>query len=118
LAGRTCALAMLMMLGACGTPSANPDALPAASPLLRLSPAAMLRDVALQQRLTISARNEVHHVDVILEVDSGQVRLGLISLGRTAARLIWDGERLDETRAPWWPDMVRGGRILSDLQLV
>jgi len=115
---RICGLAMLLILGACSAPVQKPETQALASPMLRLLPAALGHDLALQQRLTIIAQGQTHHADVMLEVDKELVRLNLISLGRTGTRLTWDGTQLDETRAPWWPDSVRGDRILNDLQLV
>lgn len=90
---------------------------PDATPLLRLLPAALGRTLAVQQQLTVTAKDQTRRIDVMLEVDDAAVRMALLSLGQTAARLVWDGKRLDETRSPWLPAAVSGERILSDLQL-
>lgn len=96
----------------CGVP-ATPDA----TPLLRLAPSALGRAIAVQQQLTVTAKDQTRRIDVALEVDDGAVRLAVLAMGQTAARLVWDGTRLDETRAAWLPSAVSGERILSDLQL-
>lgn len=119
---RRCALALLLaaatpFITGCAsapTPTANePD-----SPLLRLAPASLGRTLALRQQLTVAARGQTHRLDVILEADADSVRLALMNLGQTVARLEWDGQKLTESRASWWPAAVKGERILSDLQLV
>lgn len=89
-----------------------------AAPLLRLAPEALGRELFLQQRLTVHAGGRVQSIDVMLEADAEAVRLAVLSLGQTAARLEWDGAELRESQADWWPQAVRGERILNDLQLV
>ncbi len=112
--------ALLAMLGvsACvHTPPTRPEP----APLLRLSPASLGRMLALQQSLDVSlpARPDApQHLDLILEADASSVRMALLSLGQTVARLSWDGNELSETRAPWLPEALRADRTLSDLQLV
>lgn len=114
---RISGLALAALLAACST--VPPMAAPAdAAPLLRLAPAALGRTLALQQQLTVSAREQTHRLDVILEADADAVRLALMNLGQTVARLEWDGVKLNETRASWWPAAIKSERILSDLQLV
>lgn len=111
------ALAALLLVAGCAsapTPTTNePD-----SPLLRLAPASLGRTLALQQQLTVTARGQTRRLDVILEADADSVRLAMMNLGQTVARLEWDGRELTQTRASWWPAAVKGERILSDLQLV
>jgi hypothetical protein len=87
------------------------------TPLLRLPPAALGRRLALQQQLLVQAGGRQQHIDVLLESDEHAVRLVLLNLGQTAARLEWDGRELVQTHAPWWPQAVGGERVLSDLQL-
>jgi hypothetical protein len=91
---------------------------PAVVPLLRLSPAALGQTLALHQRLTVQAQGRSQQLEVALEADADGVRLAVLELGQTVARLEWDGRELQERRAAGWPDAVRGERILSDLQLV
>jgi len=120
------ALSLLVALGAIGCASAPPappvaaaDCGPAdvAAPVLRLAPAALGRELAVQQQLTVTAQGRTQRIDVLLEADAAAVRLALVHMGQTAARLTWDGRDLQETRAPWLPEQVSGERILSDLQL-
>ncbi|MDB5850661.1 MAG: hypothetical protein JWP29_4413 [Rhodoferax sp.] len=85
---------------------------------LRLSPASLGRPLALQQQLTVNARGQVHRFDVFLEADNETVRLAVLNLGQTVARLDWDGTSLMQTKAAWWPAAVSGERVLSDLQLM
>lgn len=87
-------------------------------PLLRLSPASLGGSLSLQQQLWVSTRGQEHRFDVVLEADAEAVRLAVLSLGQTAARLEWDGTQLTESKASWWPSAVSGERVLSDLQLM
>lgn len=86
--------------------------------LLRLSPASLGGTLALQQQLTVSTRGQQHRFDVLLEADADAVRLAVLSLGQTVARLEWDGIQLTQSQAAWWPTAVSGERVLSDLQLM
>ena len=108
---------VLLVAGCVSSPPADTDR-PGAAPLLRLSPQALGRSLVLQQQLTVAVRGQTHRLDVLLEADPAAVRLALVSLGQTAARLEWDGAQLKETRAAWLPSAVSSERILSDLQLV
>ncbi|WP_372524500.1 DUF3261 domain-containing protein [Piscinibacter sp.] len=109
-----CVVLLAALLLGCATPPAGHRE----APLLRLAPAALGRTLALQQQLVVEARGQTQRVDVLLEADADAVRLALLNLGQTVARLEWDGQQLQETRAAWWPAEVRSERILSDLQLV
>jgi hypothetical protein len=107
-------LLLAALLGACA-------ALPAAAPDdagLRLSPASLGRELALQQRMTITAQGRSQQLDVAIEVDAEAVRVAVLAYGQTVARLEWDGRALTESRAAGWPPAVTGARVLSDLQLV
>jgi hypothetical protein len=99
---------------ACAT---EPVATPA-TPHLRLTPASLGATLALQQQLTATVRGQTHRLDLLLEADPQSVRLAVLSLSQTAARLEWDGTTLSESRASWWPPAVTGERILDDLQLI
>ncbi|MCG2594669.1 DUF3261 domain-containing protein [Ramlibacter sp. XY19] len=103
---------LLLLLSACATP------VPQQELVLRLSPASLGRELALQQRMTVSAHGRSQQMDVALEVDAAAVRMAVMDFGQTVARLDWDGRELTETRAPGWPPTVTGARVLSDLQLV
>lgn len=85
---------------------------------LRLSPASLGRDLALQQRMTVTAHGKVQQFDVVLEADAQAVRLAVLAFGQTLARLDWDGRELKETRVRGWPPTITGALVLRDLQLV
>jgi hypothetical protein len=85
---------------------------------LRLSPASLGRELALQQRMTITVYGHSQQMDLALEVDAQAVRLAVIAFGQTLARLDWDGIELKESRARGWPPAVTGARVLGDVQLV
>jgi hypothetical protein len=103
---------LVLLLSACATPAPQQEL------SLRLSPASLGRELALQQRMTVSAHGRTQQMDVAIEVDAGAVRMAVMDFGQTIARLEWDGRSLQESRAKGWPDTVTGARVLSDLQLV
>ena len=106
----TCAL-----LAACT--SRGPATKPLAElPPLRLAPAALGKEISLQQKLAFVRGEQRRELDALLEVDAGEVRLLAMAMGQSGVRLSWDGERLDEQRAAWLPAQVRGERVLDDLQ--
>lgn len=107
-------LACTMLLAACTSVAPAPPPEPA----LRLSPASLGRELALQQRMTVQVMGRSQQLDVALEVDAQAVRMAVMDLGHTVARLEWDGRTLQQSRAPGWPASVTGERVLSDLQLV
>lgn len=85
---------------------------------LRLSPASLGRELALQQRMTVRAHGQSQQFEIGLEADSGAIRLAVLAFGQTVARLEWDGRELREERVRGWPSEVRGAVVLRDLQLV
>jgi hypothetical protein len=105
---------LALLLAACAGP--QPAAQQELS--LRLSPASLGRELALQQHMTVSAHGRAQQMDVAIEVDADAVRMAVMDFGQTVARLEWDGRTLNESRARGWPDSVTGARVLSDLQLV
>lgn len=105
--------AMLIFLLGCVTAPPAP-----ASPRLRLSPASLGTTLAMQQQLTVTVADQTHRLEVLLEADARAVRVAVLSLGQTAARLEWDGVNLTQSRAAWWPEAVGAERILDDLQLM
>lgn len=110
----TAAGVLLVALLACATqPLKMQD-----RPSLRLSPASLATTLALQQQLTVTVGEQAHRLDVLLEADTQAVRLAILSLGQTAARLEWDGVQLTQSRAAWFPQAVTAERILDDLQLM
>jgi hypothetical protein len=84
---------------------------------LRLSPASLGRELALQQQLRYREGTEQRTFDALLEVDANEVRLDIQTLGQSALRIRWDGRRLEQQRAPWLPKSVRAEQILDDMQL-
>lgn len=87
-------------------------------PPLQLAPSAFGGTLALQQRLRFSFGPQQREMDALLEVDTSQVRLAVQAMARTGVTLVWDGTTLQQTRADWLPDAVRGERVLDDLQFV
>jgi hypothetical protein len=108
------ALAATALVAACATPR------PAPPPefTLRLAPASLGRELALQQRMTVTAFGRSQQLDVALEVDAQALHLAVLDFGQTVARLDWDGHDLQESKARGWPDTVTGARVLSDVQWV
>ena len=108
-------LASSVLLAACA--SRAPVSTPAVElPQLQLAPAALGREVALQQKLAFVRGEQRRELDALLEVDAGEVRLLVMAMGRSGVRLSWDGKSLEQQRAPWLPVQVRGERVLDDLQ--
>lgn len=85
-------------------------------PPLRLSPASLPGPLALQQQLHFRFGRVERDMDALLEADPEQVQLVVQAMGQTGFRVQWDGQRLQEQRAPWLPRQVRAGRVLDDLQ--
>lgn len=112
----TCVCVILLLAGCGGRVPRIPDV---ASPTLelRLSPASLGHELALQQQLSFRSGQEQHTFDALLEADSNEVRLEIQRMGQSAMRLRWDGRRLEQHRAAWLPKSIRGEQILDDLQL-
>lgn len=106
------ALLLLMLVGCAHAPRRPAQALP----LLRLPPAALGCELALQQRLHFRMGSIERDLDALLEVDAGEVRLMVQALGQIGVRLRWDGRTLRQERADWLPPAVRPERVLDDLQ--
>lgn len=103
-----------LLLAACAT---SPSPAPAvALPALRLSPASLGQELALQQRLVFRHGSHQRELDALLEVDADEVRLVVQAMGQSGVRLQWDGTELTQQRAAWLPASVRGERVLDDLQ--
>lgn len=88
------------------------------APLLRLSPASLGRELAVVQTLEVEVHGRSMAFDAALEVDQDEVRLAVLQLGQTIARLSWNGEQLSQVLAPGWPEVVPAEQVLSDLQYV
>jgi hypothetical protein len=118
---RLCVLLAGLALAACAPFPRLPRAVAvavAADLPLRLSPASLGRELALQQRLTVTAHGRTQQLEVALEANAEAVRLAVLAFGQTVARLEWDGRELRESRASGWPPAVTGSTVLRDLQLV
>lgn len=85
-----------------------------------LPPAAFGTDAARSQRLTIKGADGTSGItlDAAVEVEADEVRMAGLLLGQRVFLLSWDGNRLEEARAPMVPDMLRAHAVLRDLQLV
>lgn len=118
----TALLLATTLLAACaGTPAHPPSGAAArtdVSPSLRLTPAALGREMALQQRLDFFLGERRESIEAMVEVDAGSVRVVMHAQGQVALRLDWDGHSLNQTRAEWLPPVLDGERVLDDLQLV
>ena len=110
---RLTALLLSATLAAC---AATPPRDTVSLPELRLAPAALGHELSLQQQLHFSFGQQQRDLDALLEVDAAEVRLAVQALGQSGVRLSWDGEHLQQQRAPWLPATVRGERVLADLQ--
>ncbi|RLK45317.1 uncharacterized protein DUF3261 [Cupriavidus plantarum] len=120
---------LAMCLAACAGPAGTTDVRqPAAvmmpappAPILRLPPAALQRELMLQQTIAAdfmrAGKPEHRELQVLLEANATHTRVAAIGGGQVLARLDWDGTELRITRSPWAPDSVQPERILSDLQL-
>jgi len=108
----------LALAGCAGAPTKPPVPVAAATPVLRLSPASLGHELSVQQQLEFVTGDRHQVVDALLEVDATEIRLALLAAGQTALRLRWDGNALQETRAPWLPPALSSERVLSDLQWV
>lgn len=117
---RACAWVMAAVLaGSLAACAHAPAPAPRAAivlPELKLAPAALGRELAVQQQLHFSFGTQQRDLDALLEVDAREVRLAVQALGQSGVRLSWDGHRLQQQRAPWLPATVRGERVLGDLQ--
>lgn len=114
-------LSVATLLAACAGAPASPSPGSATSDAvlsLRLTPAALGREMALQQRLDFFHGERRESIEAMVEVDAGSVRVVMHAQGQVALRLDWDGHTLDQTRAEWLPPVLDGERVLDDLQLV
>lgn len=107
------ALLVALALNACALAPPRPAV---ELPPLRLAPAALGRELAVQQQLHFTFGTQARDMDALLEVDSGEVRLVVQAMGQAGVRLFWDGQTLQQQRAAWLPPSVRAERVLDDLQ--
>ena len=89
---------------------------------LLLQPSTLGIEMSMMQRMHIYLDafpdKPSPELEVALEADASSVRLAILQLGHTVARLDWDGVRIAQQLAPGWPKVVRAERVLSDLQMV
>ena len=114
-------LSVATLLAACAGAPASPSPGSATSDAvlsLRLTPAALGREMALQQRLDFFHGERRESIEAMVEVDAGSVRVVMHAQGQVALRLDWDGHTLNQTRADWLPPVLDAERVLDDLQLV
>lgn len=111
---RLIVLLLAVLLTACASQAKRAPS--PALPPLRLAPATLGKELALQQRLVFRFGSQVREMDALLEVDARDVRLAVQAMGRTGVTLQWDGAQLTEQRAPWLPSAVRSERVLDDVQ--
>lgn len=91
----------------------------AVTPVLRLSPASLGSELSVLQRMDVDVTGHAtRSFDTVLEVDANEVRLAVLQLGQTIARLQWDGRQLIQSLAPGWPKVISAESVLSDLQYV
>ena len=110
------ALAAVLMLAACST---QPTRAPMhGMPSLKLAPSSLCGTLALQQRLVFTHGERSDTVDALLEADADSVRVVLHQQGQVMLRLAWDGQALQQVRAPQLPEALSAQRVLDDLQLV
>lgn len=113
---RLIALGLLLLAGCATAPARSPA--DGAMPALRLAPAALGHELALQQRLGFEHGDRRDSLDALVEVDASSLRLVMHAQGQVALRLEWDGTTLRQQRADWLPATLSAERVLDDLQLV
>jgi hypothetical protein len=111
---RLIVLLLAVLLTACASTATRTPGI--VLPPLRLAPAALGQELAVQQRLVFRFGSHVRELDALLEVDAQAVRLAVQAMGRTGVTLQWDGTQLSEQRAAWLPAAVRSERVLDDVQ--
>jgi hypothetical protein len=89
---------------------------------LLLPPSTLGMELSMMQRMRVRLDAfpdaPSPELEVALEVDVSAVRLAILQLSHTIARLDWDGQRMEQHLAPGWPKVVSAERVLSDLQMV
>ncbi|WP_257447607.1 DUF3261 domain-containing protein [Archangium lipolyticum] len=118
---RLIAAAALLALTACAARPTRPAAREEALPELRLPPAGLGQPVSLTQQLTFEHARDAggaRSLEALLEVDAEQLRLAGFALGQRVFTLLWDGQHLEEQRAPFVPSQLQAARVLRDIQLV
>ncbi|WP_188310235.1 DUF3261 domain-containing protein [Arenimonas fontis] len=112
---RLAALAILLALSACAGARGRPAPLP---PPLRLAPALLPAPLAADQRLSFRHAGGEDVLDARLEADAQRLQLALHRFGQVLLVLRWDGQALEQSRAPQAPLTLSPERVLDDVQLV
>jgi hypothetical protein len=106
-------LCTVLMLSACVTPQvAQPERLG-----LKLAPAELGAEIALQQHLKIARHGRIDELDAALEVDAQHLELVGLAFGQRVLSLHYDGKELKSWRHAMLPAQVRAEDVLEDLQL-
>lgn len=86
-------------------------------PRFALAPAALGRELAVQQQLRFVIGPVTRRVDAYLEIDAESLRLATLAGGQVGLGIEWDGKELRARRAEWMPESVDPAQVLSDVQL-
>jgi hypothetical protein len=103
----------LLALSACGTTPGQPGARLG----LKLSPALLGQNIALQQHLKVERNGRIDELDAALEVDGEHLELVGLAFGQRVLSLHYDGKDLSSWRHVMLPAQVRADDVLEDLQL-
>lgn len=87
-------------------------------PRFALAPAALGRELAVQQQLRFVIGPVTRSVGAYLEVDADALRLATLAGGQVGLGIEWDGKDLRARRAEWMPESLDPAQLLSDVQLV
>lgn len=115
-------LAVALALAACAGGASRRAEAPAALPLPKVAPAALV-PFAAEQRLRVEVTAAAPAapsppptaVDALLVVEPGQLHLALLLAGRRVLDLRWDGTTLTEQRAAEVPAAIASERIARDV---
>jgi hypothetical protein len=107
-------MAPLLLLASCAS---APQRNSVAAPALQLPPAALGREISLQQRLTVTHAGRQQQADALLEVDASSLRLVMLVGPRRLLTLSWDGSQLQQQRDPALPEALEGEHFVNDIQL-
>lgn len=111
---RHCTLLFLvLLLGACATQPAPPQARLG----MKLTPASLGTSIARQQHLKVERNGRIDDLDAALEVDPENLQLVGLAFGQRVLSLNYDGKDLTSWRHVMLPAQVRAEDVLEDLQL-
>ena len=115
----TAACVTIFLVACDGTPARSGEE---RTVTLLLQPSTLGMELSMMQRMRVrlDAFPDAPslELEVAFEADASSVRLAILQLNHTVARLDWDGTRIEHQLAPGWPTVVRAERVLSDLQMV